>query len=889
MTRCGEAMSRSLAFARWPLLQRLLVFLLCFGIVHTLFELWWWHNTRQTLFKQIVSSQQQALIDWYDEREDGHASVEKTMHYVAENILELYRQSNSDEHWLQRVDQVMITALLANSEMFQQLRLLDGQGRELRRFDMDSGRIANIPQSQLQDKRERYYIHDMQQMPLFRSNKVDGAPPVFYWSPIDLNVEGGVIERPLLPVQRCGLRLTNDKGEPIAMLVVNVISDQVGKTIWRLLNDTIDSAGLIDDEGYWLFNTGAEPRWGRQLQIEPAVSTFAGLYEPQWAWMQKHSGLQSIVDSDAGVLSVMQLRNTPLFPETDENPFYLYAQLSGEGFEQLVFRQTAPIRKFRGWAFLGYLLLSSVMVIFHARIVNYRQAIQRNTNQKRVMGSFNKFQSEIPIPMLLVDEQLNLLAANLAACRLLGYSQRDLQGMEFEKIVPATESDRHLSRMHSFFSNLAESRGYAKQRIKCRRSNGRLIPVEMSLNRLVENDVVSLLVTLIDLESQLGTEQRLATALENADISVQLAGLGVFSQSERDGPLLVDAVMARHLDVETRTKQLSSLPFNQFLRHIGPFDREVVERRFDDLWSTGGSLAFTMHTELNQMPSKVLSLVIAMVYNKSGELSGLQGVAMDVTEFVRNEQRVKELNEDLEQEVHERTRQLESALAELESFSYTVSHDLRSPLRSINGFANMLERAYADKLDEKNKGYLEQIKKGALVMGELIDDLLMLSRVSRNAIRLEICNLSVIANTILARLQAENPQRQLAYTVEPSLLVLADAGLMRILLTNLIENAWKFTVDRSVAKIELFAEMVDGHRCIVVSDNGVGIPPQHLEDIFKPFQRQCDTKKFSGNGIGLAIARRILDVHDGEIWAESIMGEGSKFYILVGSFRDHAK
>lgn len=218
---------------------------------------------------------------------------------------------------------------------------------------------------------------------------------------------------------------------------------------------------------------------------------------------------------------------------------------------------------------------------------------------------------------------------------------------------------------------------------------------------------------------------------------------------------------------------------------------------------------------------------------------------------------------------------------ELEAFSYSVSHDLRAPLRSIDGFSQALFEDYADRLDETAQNYLHRIRAAAQRMAALIDDMLLLSRISRAQINRERVDLSALAQTVADELKRQNPDREVALRIDPNLFTQADRGLMHVLLDNLLGNAWKFTARTADARIEFRAQTREMDTVFLVQDNGAGFDMAHASALFQPFQRLHDAADFPGTGIGLATVQRIVDHHGGRIWAEGAVGCGATVFFTI--------
>ncbi|HEY9686561.1 MAG TPA: PAS domain S-box protein [Coleofasciculaceae cyanobacterium] len=278
------------------------------------------------------------------------------------------------------------------------------------------------------------------------------------------------------------------------------------------------------------------------------------------------------------------------------------------------------------------------------------------------------------------------------------------------------------------------------------------------------------------------------------------------------------------------------------------------------------------------------SVLITPIYGESGELLGYAKVVRDLTERKQSEEELRRVADDL----REQTRQLQAVNKELEAFSYSVSHDLRSPLRSLDGYSQALLEDYSGRLDEKGRHYLNRIRLGSQNMAHLIDNLLNLARMSRVGLQFSEADLSAMATEVADGFQEDEPERNVEFRIEPGLKVMGDARLLRNLLQNLFDNAWKFTQDRDSAMIEFGSRREDGRTVYFVRDNGVGFDMAYSDKLFGAFQR-LHGPEFPGTGIGLATAQRILNRHGGRIWAESKPDEGAVFYFELNASEIPAK
>ena len=242
-----------------------------------------------------------------------------------------------------------------------------------------------------------------------------------------------------------------------------------------------------------------------------------------------------------------------------------------------------------------------------------------------------------------------------------------------------------------------------------------------------------------------------------------------------------------------------------------------------------------------------------------------------------------EVNEELESRVEQRTRELEVSNQELEAFSYSVSHDLRAPLRTIDGFSLALQEDFAEKLNEQGRDYITRVRNGVQRMGTLIDSLLQLSRVTRSDVQRERVDLSQLVTTVFQETQAGDPNREVNWIAQPGVMAEADPRLMRIAFENLIGNAWKFTARTSAATVTFGSSSQGDKTVYFLRDNGAGFDMRYVDRLFTAFQRLHGEREFKGSGIGLATVSRIIRRHHGSIWAEGEPGKGATFFFTLAA------
>lgn len=345
------------------------------------------------------------------------------------------------------------------------------------------------------------------------------------------------------------------------------------------------------------------------------------------------------------------------------------------------------------------------------------------------------------------------------------------------------------------------------------------------------------------------------------------------------------------LFISPHIEQITGYPASDFIHNynqkysdrIHPEDRMYVLTEIKESIKFGKSWEFEYRLLHKDESVKWVYEKGNVQKNSDGKPTHCDGFILDITEKKSAEMELESLNRELEDKVEERTRQLRLANKELESFSYSVSHDLRAPLRAIDGFSQAVLEGYSDQLDNTAIGYLNRVRSASQKLSHLIDEFLNLARVSRIEPKAAPVNLSRLATSILEVLMNGDPTRDVQIEIDENMNDVADPSQIKIVLQNLLENSWKYTSKTDKAEISFGQYQKNGDQIYYVRDNGAGFNMEYANKLFIPFQRLHHENEFPGTGIGLATVKRIIDRHNGNIWAEGRAGEGATFHFTLNA------
>jgi PAS domain S-box-containing protein len=485
---------------------------------------------------------------------------------------------------------------------------------------------------------------------------------------------------------------------------------------------------------------------------------------------------------------------------------------------------------------------------------------------ERLITLLNFALNNVREAVLLVDEQARFHYVNEESCRVLGYTREELLEMGEADIDP----DFPLGRWPDHWNDLKvrhtltfEGRHKAK--------DGRIFPVEISANYF-------------DYEGQGYILALVRNITENKQAEKNLRFTQYVVDNMPDGTEWIRPD-ATFFYVNKASCEQAGYKREELLRMaVYDIDPYFPASRWKSFWEgVRERKVWTFETAHIAKDGHLIPVEVTASLLEYEGAEFLCAFVRDITERKQAEDKIRRLNEELEQRVLDRTNQLKIANRELEAFSYSVSHDLRAPLRAADGFSQILLEDYTDRLDAQGKDYLNRIRGAVKRMSQLIDDLLKLSRITRGAFNQRDVDLSALANAIAADLQAAEPDRLAEFVIAQDLSVQADEDLMRIALENLLGNSWKFTRKVPKARIEVGQTRQEGQVVYFVRDNGAGFDQACADRLFVPFQRLHSTDEFQGTGIGLSIVQRIIQRHEGHIWAQGSVGKGATFYFTLSN------
>lgn len=474
--------------------------------------------------------------------------------------------------------------------------------------------------------------------------------------------------------------------------------------------------------------------------------------------------------------------------------------------------------------------------------------------------------------VLLTRRDGGIIAANPAACRLLGYDEAELSALNRTDLV-----DTRDPRIATALAQ-RDREGAARGVMVFTRKDQSMFAAEISSALFQdERGLTCATIFLRDISGQVTGEQQVRESEERLRFALDSAGIGDWDMDLRTN---VARRSMWHDRLFGYAEAVAIWGYDTFLAHVHAEDRTRVDTAFQAALRGAGDYDVEFRAKWPNGSIHWLWSKGRFYFDEGGKPWRVAGILVDVTQRRVAEEALKSLNTELEERVRQRTAELELANRELETFSHSVSHDLRGPLNVIAGFSQLIAADRSVELPAASRNYLKNIETASLRMQDLIKDILRLARIGRAEFKRAPTDMSAMAHEVVQLLKAREPERTVEVSIAAGLRVHADGPLLRIVLENLLGNAWKYSSRRADAKIEL--AQYDGD-VFLVRDNGIGFEMKDAERIFLGFQRLHADKDFKGTGVGLNTVQRAVQRHGGRVWAEGVPGLGATIFFRLSA------
>ena len=480
--------------------------------------------------------------------------------------------------------------------------------------------------------------------------------------------------------------------------------------------------------------------------------------------------------------------------------------------------------------------------------------------------------------ILAIDPEQRIVLFNVAAEKMFACSAKQALGQPLSGFIPERFRASHAQYIHRFGETGATNRTMgAIGQLWGLRADGTEVPIEASISQTKAGGRILFTLILRDMTERKQAEARnvlLATIVESS-------GDAIVSKD------LTGKILSWNKGAEQIYGYTEAEIVGQSVDHIVPADRLDESNCSLREVAEGKVVTRDETTRVRKDGTRLkVSLILSPIRNAEGKIIGISSIAHDITARQAVEGQVRDLNLQLEKRVRERTADLEAANKELEAFTYSVSHDLRAPLRHIAGFSKMLAEECGASLEPEGLHYLQRIQDGTRRMGMLVDDLLNLARIGRHELRLQVTGLHSVVKDVIADLTPDMEGREVEWRIRNLPHVKGDPALLKVVFQNLLSNALKYTRPRAKAMIEVGCEQMAGEQVVYVRDNGVGFNMSYADKLFGVFERLHRSEDFEGSGVGLATAQRIVQKHGGHIWAQAELDKGATFYVSFTRAKD---
>jgi PAS domain S-box-containing protein len=763
---------------------------------------------------------------------------------------------------------------------YDQVACLDQNGREL--FRVNQGGMI-VPREQLQNKDDSYFRKTMAL-----------KPEEICISSFDLNVENGRLEGPYKPVVRFAAPIFDEAGQHRGAYVIHYSGSNLIAEMQQLIPAQFRAQfRLLNAQGYWIKAARPEAEWGFTIPNR-ARQTLAQMDPDLWSKISKEPAGQIL---NAGGLFTWRRflpgeirKDSQMSVVADDSYLVLASEIRAPEWSALFARLRSTF-----WI-LGTLLFASLAIATRILLLKER-AVTELRNSKLM---FERLFENAPDATILVNKAGKIVRANAQAEPLFRAPRAEVVGLEVEELMPERYRERHREHLLRYFANpQPRVMGVGLELLGLRR-DGTEFPVDIMLSPVETDKGLKTLAVVRDITDRKRIERM---HLQFRALFESVPGSYLVLKPDLTIAAVSDAYLTATM---TKREEIIGRPlFEVFpdnpekkdangVSNLRASLRRVLETKAAD---TMAIQKYDVRRPDGIFEERYWSPVNSPVIGADGEVEYLVHRVEDVTDFVKQKQqpgmtsdegKLQTRLEQMEAEVFRSSHEIQSANErlrvaneELESFSYSVSHDLRAPLRHIDGFVNRLEKIPAVLADENGRRFLGIISQSARHMGNLIDDLLVFSRMGRVEMRASKVNLELMVNDVIAGLTEETRQRNIVFNVHDLFTIQADPQMLHQVFANLIGNAVKYTRTRERAEIEVTGTQTPEEYIVSVRDNGVGFDMEYAHKLFGVFQRLHRSEEFEGTGIGLANVRRIIQRHGGRTWAEGKINEGATLHFSL--------
>lgn len=824
-------------------------------------------NAGSELEARVRVHQQGALHQALTVLQDRLSFAARDLQFVARSIDPDTLQAEGASSGATPIEHMFLDLMATRRSLYSQLRYLDAYGQEIARVNNVDGKTLWVPAEALQNKASRYYFRE----------SIGLSDGEMYLSPFDLNVEHGKIERPFNPTMRFAARASDQGGELQGVVVINFLGHELIDRLRSIGADRGIALWMSNADGDWLIGPDRDAEWGFMFP-EKHLPTFGKQYPQAWGAATQAPSTGTVQMREVGAMLAMA-RFTPAAhmlggEAVHTKPsmrWHLVAQVSPE-------RLAAMRAGLMGPYILAYgvlaVLFAGISILVARLSARRRQALIDLTQREQ---QFRSLLEAAPDAMLVSDGEGLIRMVNLRAESTFGLPRDKLIGQPVEILVPERMRNHHARRRDAYMRSPAAGDYGEGREVVALRADGSEFPASIALSTLDAPGgrlVISAVRDVSEARASAAVQRELSQRLS---IAADAGGIGIWDYDVRTKRQIWDERMYRIFGI-ARSASASQAP--AWERAVHPDDEAAARKALKATLRGNTDLDIRFRIRRGDGEVRWIKANAVAVSNSRHRVRRLIGTCVDVTSEVEKKQRLRAAFAQAEAG----NADLKLINKDLEAFSYAVSE----MLRRADAVSNILSKRYDEKLDERGRELLRQLSTTSRQTSQLIDEMLLLTRIGGDELVRAPINLSAMVKEGVARLRAGSPQREVEVVIQPDVMAQADRRLMRLVLESLLDNAWKFTRKAKKPTIEFGCQERDGQLEYFVRDNGVGFDMKQADKLFDALQRLHEDTELVGNGIGLATVKRAIRKHGGEVHAKGAVGLGASFFFTVSPSADEA-